>query len=45
VLIAVKNKSDGRELLTLGNTIEIDRETKPALVAESLAMLMRAAGQ
>ena len=45
VLIAVENKSDGRVLLTLGNTIEIDGETKPALVAESLAMLMRAAGQ
>ena len=45
VLIAVENKSDGRVLLTLGNTIEIDGETKPALVAESLAMLMRAVGK
>ena len=44
VLIAVENKPDGRVLLTLGNTIEIDGETKPALVAESLAMLMRASG-
>ena len=45
VLIAVENKADGRVLLTLGNTIEIDGETKPALVAESLAMLMRAPGK
>jgi acyl dehydratase len=45
VLLAVENKADGRVLLTLENTIEIDGEAKPALVADSLAMLMRATGQ
>lgn len=42
VLVAVDDKGDGHRLLTLRNTIEIDGEAKPALVAESLAMLMRA---
>jgi acyl dehydratase len=41
----VENKSDGRALLSMENTIEIEGETKPALVAESLAMLMRAPGK
>jgi hypothetical protein len=36
----VENKSGGRVLITLQNTIEIEGETKPALIAESLAMLM-----
>jgi len=40
VLVAVEDKGDGRKLLTLRNTIEIDGEAKPALIAESLAMLM-----
>jgi acyl dehydratase len=40
VLLAVENKSGGRVLITLQNTIEIEGETKPALIAESLAMLM-----
>jgi len=44
VLVAVDDKGDGRRLLTLRNTIEIDGEAKPALVAESLAMLVRAPG-
>ena len=42
VLVAVDDKGDGRSLLRLRNTIEIDGEAKPALIAESLAMLMRA---
>ena len=42
VLVAVEDKGDGRKLLTLRNTIEIDGEPKPALIAESLAMLMAA---
>jgi acyl dehydratase len=45
LLRQVENKADGRALLTMENTIEIEGETKPALVAESLAMLMRARGQ
>ena len=40
VLAGVEDKGDGRKLLTLRNTIEIDGEAKPALIAESLAMLM-----
>ena len=40
VLVAVEDKGGGRKLLTLRNTIEIDGEAKPALIAESLAMLM-----
>ena len=43
VLIAVEDKGGGRKLLTLRNTIEIDGEAKPALIAESLAMLMAGA--
>src|SRR5258705_10918741 len=40
VLVAVDAKPDGRVLITMRNTIEIENETKPALVAESLAMLI-----
>ena len=42
VLVAVDDKGEGRSLLTLRNTIEIDGEAKPALIADSLAMLMAA---
>ncbi len=42
VLLAVEAKSAGRVLLTLQNTIEIEGESKPALLAESLALLMAA---
>ena len=42
VLVAEDDKGEGRRLLTLRNTIEIDGEEKPALIAESLAMLMAA---
>jgi len=45
VLVAVDDKGDGRKLLTLRNTIDIDGEAKPALVAESLAMLMSASAR
>jgi acyl dehydratase len=41
VVLAVDEKSDGRVLLTFQSTIEIEGEAKPALIAESLAMLMR----
>jgi acyl dehydratase len=40
VLLAVEDKGEGRTLATLGNTIEIEGEEKPALVAEVLAMLV-----
>jgi acyl dehydratase len=39
VLLKVETKAGGRALLTLGNTIEIEGEAKPALIAESLALL------
>ena len=42
VLLAVEDKGAGRALITLQNTIEIEGEAKPALIAESLAMLMAA---
>ena len=40
VLVAAESKGAGRTLITLQNTIEIEGEAKPALIAESLAMLM-----
>ncbi len=40
VLLNAEAKSPGRALITMQNTIEIEGETKPALIAESLAMLM-----
>ena len=42
VLQDIEDRGEGRVLVTLSNTIEIDGEAKPALVAESLALLMRA---
>ena len=39
VLLTAEDKPQGRVLLTLQNTIEIEGETKPALMAESLALL------
>jgi len=44
VLLGCERKSVGRVVLKLQNTIEIEGEDKPALVAESLAMLMGARG-
>jgi len=41
VVRAVDEKPDGRVVLTFQSTIEIEGEAKPALIAESLAMLMR----
>ena len=43
VLQAADVRPDGRVLLTLLNTIEIEGEAKPALVAEALALVMPAA--
>lgn len=40
VLVSVDDKTPGRALVKLQNTIEIEGEAKPALIAESLAMLM-----
>ena len=39
-ITAVEDKGGGRFLVTSENTIEIDGEEKPALVATALAMLM-----
>ena len=41
-LLEVEGKGEGRSLVKLQNTIEIDGETKPALDAETLAMLIAA---
>ena len=41
VLMGVETKGADRVLIRLLNTIEIEGETKPALIAESLAMLMK----
>lgn len=42
VLLAADEKAPGRVVITMQNTIEIEGETKPALIAESLSMLMTA---
>ena len=44
VLQAAQARGDGRVLLTLANTIEIEGEAKPALVAEALALVVPASG-
>jgi acyl dehydratase len=45
VLQAAERRPDGRVLLTLLNTIEIEGEAKPALVAEALALVVPAASR
>ena len=45
VLQAADARTEGRVLLTLLNTIEIEGEAKPALVAEALALVMPAASR
>lgn len=42
VMLGAEAKPQGRVLLTLQNTIEIEGEARPALVAESLALLTTA---
>ena len=42
VLQAAEARAEGRVLLTLQNTIEIEGEAKPALIAEALALVMPA---
>ncbi|MDE1949918.1 MAG: MaoC family dehydratase [Burkholderiales bacterium] len=39
-IVAVEDKGQGRWLLTSENTVEIEGEDKPALIATALAMLM-----
>jgi acyl dehydratase len=39
-LAAVDDKGNGRVLLTIDNTVEIEGEDKPALVAQALVMLV-----
>jgi acyl dehydratase len=41
-LAGAEDKGSGRVLITMQNTIEIEGDGKPALIAESLAMLMTA---
>ena len=40
VLLAAEDRGPGRVLVTMRNTVEIDGEEKPAMVADSLAMLV-----
>lgn len=40
VLVSVDDKTPGRVLVKLQNTVEIEGTAKPALIAESLAILM-----
>ncbi|MDQ2733416.1 MAG: MaoC family dehydratase [Pseudomonadota bacterium] len=39
-LVAAEDKGPGRTLITTENTLEIEGETKPALIAHSLAMAL-----
>ena len=41
VLLEVEDKGEGRVLVKTQNTLEIEGEGKPALIAETLAMLMK----
>lgn len=40
MLVAVDEKGPGQVLITVRNTVEIEGEEKPAMVADTLAMLM-----
>jgi acyl dehydratase len=40
VVVAVERQGKGRLLLKTQNTVEIEGETKPALIAETLALLL-----
>ena len=44
-LVAAEPKGDGRFLLTTENTIEIENEAKPALVAQALVLATATAGK
>jgi hypothetical protein len=39
-LLAVERKSGGRVIVRMANELQIDGEDKPALIAETLAMLV-----
>jgi len=41
VLLAAEDKGGGRVLIKTQNTLQIEGEEKPALIAETLAMLMK----
>jgi acyl dehydratase len=41
VLLSAEDKGGGRVILKTQNTLEIEGEEKPALIAETLAMLMK----
>jgi acyl dehydratase len=40
VLVGLEDKGQGRVLMTVRHTVEIEGEDKPALVADTLAMIM-----
>ena len=41
-VLSVEDKGDGRTLIATGNTIEIEGETKPALIASALVLVTAA---
>ena len=41
VLLSAEDKGGGRVLIKTQNTLQIDGEKKPALIAETLAVLMK----
>jgi len=41
VLLSVEDKGNGRVLVTTQNTLQVEGEEKPALVADILAMLVK----
>lgn len=40
MLLAAEDKGGGRVLITVRNTVEIDGEDKPAMIAETIALLI-----
>jgi acyl dehydratase len=40
VLLKAEDRGEGRVLITLGSTVEIEGEQKPAMIAETLALLV-----
>lgn len=40
VLLAAESKGDGRVVITVRNTVEIEGEEKPAMVADTIALLV-----
>ena len=40
MLLKAEDRGEGRVLITLGSTVEIEGEQKPAMIAETLALLV-----